>query len=72
MPGGRRRAREVLEAPLRRPRLVLGAVIVGLLGALAASWLVPHRYRASVHIRAQWADEAGWLGRTESAPCPQR
>ena len=59
MPGGRQRAREVVEAVLRRPRLVVGPLVVALLVALAASWLAPRRYRASAHVRAEWTSAGG-------------
>lgn len=58
MPGWRRKARLVLEAPLRRGRLVAVALAVALLGALVASWTVPRRFRASAQVRAEWAGEA--------------
>lgn len=48
----------MLEAPLRRGRLVAAAVAVALLGALVASWTVPRRFRASAHVRAEWAGQA--------------
>ena len=57
-PRDARRARDVLEAPLRRARLVLGLVSVASLGALAVSFLVSPRYRASAHVQAEWGDRA--------------
>ena len=48
----------MLEAPLRRGRLVAAAVAVALLGALVASWTVPRRFRASAEVRAEWAGQA--------------
>ena len=58
MPGWRRKARLMLEAPLRRGRLVAAAVAVALLGALVASWTVPRRFRASAQVQAEWAGQA--------------
>lgn len=58
MPRWRRKARLMLEAPLRRSRLVAAAVAVALLGALVASWTVPRRFRASARVRAAWAGQA--------------
>jgi uncharacterized protein involved in exopolysaccharide biosynthesis len=57
-PGWRRKARLILEAPLRRDRLVTVAVTVALVGALVASLIAPRRFRASAHVRAEWAGQA--------------
>jgi uncharacterized protein involved in exopolysaccharide biosynthesis len=52
----RRRLRHYLEAPLRRPRLLLApALAVGLLAA-ALSLTLPAHYRSSALVAAQWAD----------------
>jgi uncharacterized protein involved in exopolysaccharide biosynthesis len=57
-PGWRREARLILEAPLRRGRLVAVAVTAALVGALIVSWMAPRRFRASAHVRAEWAGQA--------------
>ena len=53
----RRRRREWLEAPLRRPLLAVVPVTVGLLAAVALSVLLSPRYRASALVRAVWERE---------------
>ena len=48
----------MLEAPLRRGRLVAAVVAAALLVALVASWTVPQRFRATAQVRAEWAGQA--------------
>ena len=55
---GRRRAREWLEAPLRRPLLAAVPAAIALLGAVALAFLLPQRYRASARLQVVWASEA--------------
>jgi uncharacterized protein involved in exopolysaccharide biosynthesis len=57
-PWARRRIREYLESPLRRPLLVAVPAALALLGALAAAFLLPPRYRASALVQAVWSREA--------------
>ena len=56
----RRRRTYFLEAPLRRPGLVLAPIVFLSLAAAAVAHLLPSRYRASALVRAEWqaADEA--------------
>ncbi len=58
------RVHEALEAPLRRPRLVLAATLVLFGLAIAAGWLLPQRYRATARLQTDWAQG----GDTQSAP----
>jgi uncharacterized protein involved in exopolysaccharide biosynthesis len=58
------RVHEALEAPLRRPRLVLAAILVFLGSAIAAGGFLPQRYRATARLQTDWAQG----GDTQSAP----
>ena len=52
-----RPGRDLLEAPLRRPWLVLGPTALAFLAATAAALLLPPRYRAVALVRVDWAAE---------------
>jgi uncharacterized protein involved in exopolysaccharide biosynthesis len=60
MPSLRSRRRHVsylLEAPLRRPLLVVAPLIVAALAAFAAGLLLPPRYRSSALLQAEWEEK---------------
>ena len=52
-----RPGRDLLEAPLRRPWLVLGPTALAFLAATAVALLLPPRYRAVALVRVDWAAE---------------
>ena len=67
-PRSRRRLRHYLEAPLRRPRLLLAPALAVALVAVALSLTLPAHYRSSALVAAQWADaDEAMLRRPEVA-----
>jgi uncharacterized protein involved in exopolysaccharide biosynthesis len=67
-PRSRRRLRHYLEAPLRRPRLLLAPTLAVALLAVFLSLTLPAHYRSSALVGAQWADaDEAMLRRPEVA-----
>jgi uncharacterized protein involved in exopolysaccharide biosynthesis len=66
MPAGRSASRRhYLEAPLRRPGLVVAPAVVVPLAAAAFALLAPASYRAEAVLRAQWRDAGAESGRAD-------
>lgn len=66
MPHGRSASRRhSLEAPFRRPGLVVAPVLILPFAAVALALAAPASYRAEAVLRAQWRDAGAGPGRTD-------